>query len=77
MDAEIKQQLYGGEISDYLPKAKDTTLKDDYKKMEDIYLVQVMLHFSLVHLRFQRYLLLFCVSELTLACVQMIPYHIQ
>jgi hypothetical protein len=37
MDAEIKQQLYGGEISDYLPKAKETTLKDDYKKMEDIY----------------------------------------
>jgi hypothetical protein len=37
MDAETKQQLYGGEISDYLPKAKETTLKDDYKKMEDIY----------------------------------------
>jgi hypothetical protein len=37
MDAETKQQLHGGEISDYLPKAKETTLKDDYKKMEDIY----------------------------------------
>jgi len=37
MDAETKHQLYGGEISDYLPKAKETTLKDDYKKMEDIY----------------------------------------
>lgn len=37
MDAETKQQLYGGEISDYLPKVKETTLKDDYKKMEDIY----------------------------------------
>lgn len=37
MDAETKQQLYGGEISDYLPKAKETTLKDDYKKIEDIY----------------------------------------
>lgn len=47
MDAEIKQQLYGGEISDYLPKAKETTLKDDYKKMEDIYSLIKKKSFSL------------------------------
>lgn len=37
MDAETKQQLYGGEITDYLPKAKETNIKDDNKKIEDIY----------------------------------------
>ena len=37
MDAETKQQLYGGEISDYLPKQKEKTIKDDYKDLEDIY----------------------------------------
>jgi hypothetical protein len=38
MDAETKQQLYGGEISDYLPKRAEKELKDDYKAIEDIYL---------------------------------------
>jgi len=38
MDAEKKQQLYGGEISDYLPKPKEKQLKDDYKEIENIYL---------------------------------------
>ena len=37
MDAETKQQLYGGEITDYLAKAKETTPKDDNNKMEYIY----------------------------------------
>jgi len=37
MDAETKQQLYGGEITDYFPKAKETNIKDDNKKIEDIY----------------------------------------
>jgi hypothetical protein len=38
MDAETKQQLYGGEITDYLPKPQDKELKDDYKAIENIYL---------------------------------------
>jgi hypothetical protein len=38
MDAETKQQLYGGEISDFLPKKTEKELKDDYKAIEDIYL---------------------------------------
>lgn len=37
MDAETKQQLYGGEISDYLPKSKIKDIKDDYKEIENIY----------------------------------------
>jgi hypothetical protein len=38
MDAETKQQLYGGEITDYLPKPQEKELKDDYKAIENIYL---------------------------------------
>jgi hypothetical protein len=38
MDAETKQQLYGGEITDYLPKLPEKELKDDYKEIENIYL---------------------------------------
>jgi len=38
MDAEKKQQLYGGEISDYLPKPKHHELKNDYQEIEKIYL---------------------------------------
>ncbi len=38
MDAETKQQLYGGEISDFLPKKAEKELKDDLKAIEDIYL---------------------------------------
>jgi len=38
MDAETKQQLYGGEITDFLPKPQEKELKDDYKAIENIYL---------------------------------------
>jgi hypothetical protein len=38
MDAETRQQLYGGEISDHLPKPREKELKDDYKEIENIYL---------------------------------------
>jgi hypothetical protein len=38
MDAETRQQLYGGEISDHLPRPQEKELKDDYKAIENIYL---------------------------------------
>jgi hypothetical protein len=37
MDAEKKQQLYGGEISDYYRKPTEKKLKEDYKDLENIY----------------------------------------
>jgi len=39
MDAEKKQQLYGGEISDYLKKPVDN--KNDFKSINDIYERQI------------------------------------
>ena len=39
-NSEIRQQLYGGEISDYLPggtKKNSTENKEDLKKISDIY----------------------------------------
>ena len=38
MNAEIKQQLYGGEITDYEPKLQDKyPYKNDKKDLENIY----------------------------------------
>lgn len=38
MNAEVKQQLYGGEISDHYPKLQDKLpYKNDNKALEDIY----------------------------------------
>lgn len=38
MDPEVKQQLYGGEISDYYPvKIKNTRPETDYKNIGDLY----------------------------------------
>lgn len=38
MDAEVKQQLYGGEITDHYPKLQDKVpYKNDNKALEDIY----------------------------------------
>jgi len=37
LDAETKQQLYGGEISDHLCKPKEPNAKNDNKKIEDLY----------------------------------------
>lgn len=47
MDAETRQQLYGGEISDHLPKPPEKELKDDYKAIENIYLNLKRKSFSL------------------------------
>jgi|Laugrefbdmm110sn_1035136.scaffolds.fasta_scaffold36286_2 hypothetical protein len=47
MDAETRQQLYGGEITDYLPKPQEKELKDDYKAIENIYLNLKKKSFSL------------------------------
>ena len=41
MDAETKHQLYGGEISDYLPQKETKHIKDDMKSISDIYSQQV------------------------------------
>ena len=38
MNPEIRQQLYGGEISDYYPiKSKNVSPEKDYKNMGDLY----------------------------------------
>jgi hypothetical protein len=38
MDPEVRQQLYGGEISDYYPtKIKNTRPETDYKNIGDLY----------------------------------------
>jgi hypothetical protein len=38
IDAEIKQQLYGGEITDHYPKLQDKLpYKNDNEALEDIY----------------------------------------
>jgi len=38
LDPEVKQQLYGGEITDHYPKLQDKVpYKNDSKALEDIY----------------------------------------